>query len=131
MRIVYDDTQFKSFIDLFVKFIDEQLYIKDIVRYDYGMNRVQRGLFKEQFNNFLSDFYMEIGKDVYHRGGIGNNCRYPVFYYEEANEIQQMGYINLNTDMYSGMYVYFTDYNDNRVGVLWEVTPRGVTVKNE
>lgn len=54
MRIVYDDAMQKDFI----KFVDDyMLYIKDIisqfVKYDYGMERVQRHLVLENFDDFL------------------------------------------------------------------------------
>ena len=65
------------------------LYIKDIisqfVKYDYGMERVQRHLVLENFDDFL--YYnskFQRGRTVTHANGIGNNCLFPVYYKAET-----------------------------------------------
>lgn len=130
MRIVYDDTHIGELHELVSDFLTITLRgakLDRIVKYDYGMNRVQRADLKKMLNDHLAGYGFEIGKDVHHANGIGNNCRYPVYYHSGNEEMQQCGYISFNTDMYSSVYVYVSDYNDKKYAASFKVSPSGVT----
>lgn len=130
MRIVYDDAMQDKFCEIVNNvMLNLRMNIKPVVRYDYGMNRVQKNLVKERLNWVLEDYDMEIGKTVTHANGIGNNCCYPV-YFHAKNEIQHCAYININSGLYGEVFVYVTDYNDNKVGISYELTRHGVTFKS-
>lgn len=131
MRIVYDDTMQKEFCDILHRvMLNLNHNIKSVTEYDYGMDRVQSNKVKKRLNWVLEDFYMEIGNTVTHAHGIGNNCKYPVYYYVENNsEIQHCADININSGLYGEVYVYVTDYNNSKVGKSYELTRHGVTIK--
>lgn len=129
MRIVYDDTMQKEACNI----VHEAMMhlnrrIDLVVKYEYGMNRVQRVKVKERINGILEDYYMEIGNTVTHAHGIGNNCMYPVYYHAD-NEIQHCANININSGMYGEVYVSVEDYNGRVVGRKYELTRNGVTIR--
>lgn len=129
MRIVYDDAMQSEMVLLVERFM-ASLNVKSIVRYEWGMNRVQMHRLREQLNLFLKESKMSIGNTVTHAHGIGNNCQYPIYYHPEgANEIQQCGNININFGMYGEGFVSCEDYNGKRVGATYVVTESGVGVK--
>ena len=131
MRIVFDDEQMEQLKNLMTAFAVIGLtagVLKHISPYDHGMHRVDKQKLKERLNSFLDDYGFEIGKDVYHTNGIGNNCRYPVYFRANHNEMQQVGYVNLNSDMYSSIYMYLSNYNDEKVGRSYQVSPNGVSL---
>lgn len=131
MRIVYDDTMQKEACNI----VHEAMMhlnrrIDLVVKYEYGMNRVQRVKVKERINGILEDYYMEIGNTVTHAHGIGNNCMYPVYYHDyDNNEIQHCANININSGMYGEVYVSVEDYNGKIVSRRYELTRHGVTVR--
>lgn len=129
MRIVYDDAMQKTLIKVVN---DVMLYlnqnIKVVVKYDYGTNRVQGGKVKELLNRVFADYGFEIGNNVTHAHGIGNNCRYPVYYHAE-NEVQHCADININTGLYGEAFVSIVDYNGKVIGTKYELTKHGVTFK--
>lgn len=130
MRIVYDDTHIRELYELVSDFLTITLRgenLQRIVKRDYSMDRVQSADLKNMLNNHLGSYSFEIGDDVYHANGIGNNCRHPVYYHSAQGEMQQCGYINFNTDMYSSVYVYVSDYNDKKFAASFKVSPCGVT----
>lgn len=130
MRIVYDDTMQLTACELIEEYVEAFNYrIKSIVRYDWGMERVQMDIVKKMLNGFLEDYSFEIGNTVTHAHGIGNNCMYPVYYHTE-NEIQHCANINLNRGMYGEGYVSVEDYNGKKIrGFFYEITRHGVTKK--
>ena len=128
MRIVYDDTQATNFVDVVDKFL-RGLDINSVVKYDYGTDRVQRYLIKEQLNDYISYCSMEIGNKVTHKNGIGNNCNYPVYYKQSDNEIQEIAYINMNSGLYDEVYISIEDYNGKRISYSYEITRRGLKIK--
>ena len=132
MRIVFDDAQMGQLKHLMTAFVMNRLtagVLKHISPYDYGMHRVNKQMLKERLSSFLDDYGFEIGKDVHHKNGIGNNSRYPVYYRADHDEKQQVGYVNLNSDLYSSIYMYLTDYNDEKVGRTCVVSPNSATIK--
>lgn len=128
MRIVYDDTMQKVVFELVNEYLTFlQSHMDRVVRYDYGMNRVQKHLVKERLNGYLEDHSIEIGNKVTHAHGIGNNSQYPVYYYGD-NEIQHCANININSGLYGDVYVSVSDYNDKRVGgIYYKLTQHGIT----
>lgn len=129
MKIVYDDYMQYYFDDLLREFMgDLNCNIKSVVSYEWGTDRVQMGKVKERLNNFLANYYMEIGNTVTHAHGIGNNCKYPVYYHAE-NEIQHCADININTGMYGEGYVSIEDYNGHRIGMAYELHKHGIKFK--
>ena len=128
MRIVYDDTMQEvvfKLIEEYMAFLNRN--IKRVVRYDWGMERVQRTEVKARIDGFIEDYSFEIGNTVTHAHGIGNNCQYPI-YYHETNEIQHCANININSGMYGEVYVSIEDYNGKRIGgIFYELTRNGVT----
>ena len=130
MRVVYDDSMQKTFVAATEKFVGG-FNVKDVVRYEWGTERVQMHMVKEKLNAFLrQSFNMEIGKTVTHAHGIGNNCQYPVYFYPNGvDEVQQCAYINLNTGMYGEGFLSCEDYNGNRIGAIYEISTWGIKVK--
>lgn len=128
MRIVYDDTQLDVLVDTVSKIITQSFKtavdMKYVTRRSCGINRVEVGLVKQRLGNMLREHGFEIGNDVFHAHGIGNNNRYPV-YYNTPTEKQQVGHLHLNSDMYGGVYVYVTDYNLLRHGQEYKLTEYG------
>lgn len=130
MRMVYDDTM----QDVFCEIVNNVMLnlnhnIKPVVKYEYGMNRVQRTMVKERLNWVLKDYCIEIGNHVTHANGIGNNCEYPVYYHAE-NEIQHCANIHINSGLYGDVYVYATDYNGNRITKSYKLTQHGVVLNH-
>ena len=131
MRIVYDDEQMPLLVEM-VKGIIEQAFetksqMQPVTKWSYGMNRVEVSLVKKCLNRSFAANGFEIGNDVHHEHGIGNNNRYPV-YYSTPDEKQQVGYLNLINDMYGNVYVYLTDYNQNKQGRSYKLSQYGYTV---
>jgi hypothetical protein len=128
MRIVYDDTMQKEVCEIIH---DAMIHLNKridlAVRWEYGMNRVQRVKVKERINGILEDYHMEIGNTVIHAHGIGNNCQYPVYYYADNNEIQHCANININSGLYGEVYVSVEDYNGRVVSKKYKLTQHGVT----
>lgn len=128
MRIVYDDAMQKTVVTLVAEYM---AFLKNhmdrVVRYDYGIDRVQRALVKERLNGYLEDHYMEIGNTVTHAHGIGNNCKYPV-YYDAENETQHCADININSGLYGEVYVNVEDYNGRKVSPIYKLTRHGITI---
>ena len=130
MRIVYDDTMQSKVCDIIhetMMYLNK--HMDSVVRWEYGMYRVQRTRVKERLNGLLKDYYMEIGNTVTHAHGIGNNCMYPVYYHEE-NEIQHCANININSGMYGEVYVSVEDYNGRVVSKKYELRRHGVTIRH-
>lgn len=130
MRIVYDDTMQNEAV-LAVREVINYLAKGDnvnaILRDEYRLPRAQRGLLKERLACALDHRGMTIGNDVHHAHGIGNNCRYPVYYHpENDNEIQHCAYLHINIDPYGEAFVYVTDYDDKRVGRAYALSRHGV-----
>lgn len=129
MRIVYDDAMQEAMAAAVGEFMDS-LDVKEITRYEWGTDRVQMGILKKMLCHYLEPYRMSIGDTATHAHGIGNNCRYPVYYHPEGvDEIQQCGSINLNSGMYGEGFVGCEDYNGKRVGAAYEVTTHGTTKK--
>lgn len=131
MRIVYDDEQLPLLVEAISRLIAEafttEIQMRSVTEWSYGMNRVEVPLVKKNLNRWIEEHGFEIGKDVHHEHGIGNNNRYPV-YFNTPNEKQQVGYLNLNSDMYGGVYVYVTDYNQKKHGLSYKLSKYGHTV---
>ena len=119
MRIVYDDEKRDLLVDEVDSFFGA---------YVYGQKRIGLWLdiFKQLDGSLRANWDLEIGEDVVHAHGIGNNCRYPVYYHHridgECKELQQVGYININHGMYGEVFVYVGDYNNQRLSYLFEVS---------
>lgn len=127
MRIVYDDAMQETMAAAVGEFMDT-LNVEEIVRYEWGTDRVQTGMLREKLGAYLEHYRMSIGNTVTHAYGIGNNCQYPVYYHPEgADEIQQCGYINLNSGLFGEGFVSCEDYNGNRAGAFYEISTRGIT----
>ena len=129
MRLVYDDAMQGTMAAAVGEFMDA-LTVGEIVRYEWGTDRVQMSMLKERLGAYLEYYRMSIGNTVTHAHGIGNNCQYPVYYHPEGvDEIQQCGYININSGMYGEGFVSCEDYNGRRVGAAYEIRTRGVVRK--
>ena len=129
MRIVYDDAMQKKVCELVheaMMHLDRRIDL--VVKWEYGMDRVQRVKVKAIINGILEDYCMEIGNTVTHAHGIGNNCMYPVYYHAD-NEIQHCANININSGMCGQVYVNVVDYNGKIVSRRYELTRLGVTVR--
>lgn len=129
MRIVYDDAMQGSMAAAVEGFMDS-LDVKEIIRYEWGKDRVQMDVLKKRLGLYLEPYRFSIGNTVTHAYGIGNNCQYPVYYHPEGmDELQQCGSINLNSGMYGEGFVSCEDYNGKRVGAAYELTTCGITKK--
>lgn len=128
MRIVYDDAMQNTVVKLVAEYMAFlKSHMERVVRYDYGMDRVQRSLVKERLQGYLEDHYIDIGNTVTHANGIGNNCQYPV-YYNADNETQHCANININSGLYGDVYVSIEDYNGRNVSPIYKLTRNGITV---
>lgn len=126
MRIVYDDTMQGEMTEAVGRFM-AAIDVKRIMRHELGMERIQMHILREKLNLFLEQYRMSIGGEVTNAHGIGNNCKYPVYYYpEDSREIQKCGYININTGMYGEGYVSCEDHNGNLTGVSYKVDRCGI-----
>ncbi len=124
MRIVYDDAKQPELVKAVEEFMDV-LDVRQFVSYEWGTDRVQRHTLRASLNQFLGSRGLSIGATVKHAHGIGNNCQYPVYYHPaDADELQQCGSINLNQGLYGECYVSCVDYNDVRVGPVYEIRAR-------
>lgn len=131
MRIVYDDAKQGRFVaellpDFLRCFSRGSKELKDITRYDYGMERIQSHLLKEKLNKYLSKYDFSVGDTVEHAHGIGNNCKHPVYYMADSTELQICCYININKGLYDEVYLSCSDYNNNKLGSCYEITPYGI-----
>lgn len=129
MRIIYDDTMQKEAVKLvseYLVFLNN--HIERVVRYEWGMDRVQRSLVKERLQGYLEDYGFDIGKTVTHAHGIGNNCQYPIYYNGDIYEIQHCANININSGLYGDVYVSVEDYNGRLVGKPYKLTRHGVSI---
>lgn len=130
MRIVYDDkmqSRLVKLVEEYLTFLNN--HMDRVVRYEWGMYRVQRSLVKERLQGYLEDYGFDIGKTVTHANGIGNNCQYPVYYVGSIDEIQHCANININSGLYDDVYVSIENYNAKRVGYRYELRRYGVTKK--
>lgn len=126
MRVVYDDTRQMKAYEHFLSFLAD-LRIKDVIKYSNGMNRISGSLVKQYLNNWLESFDMNIGNDVYNAYGIGNNCKYPLYYNDFGEDEKQIcAYININTGMFGECYVSLEDYDRRKIGETYELTSRGI-----
>ena len=128
MRIIYDDREIKKVCEYLDNFICWDIDIESISEQDYGSMRCQRHLFKKYFNTYLSERNMLIGKTATHANGIGNNNKYPIYYLVDDNNMEICGYININSGLYSEIYVSICDYNDDICSKKYEITPNKVKV---
>ena len=129
MRIVYDDAMEQKMVWAVGRFM-ETLHVEEIVVYEWRMDRVSMTELRVRLNRFLRDHRLRIGEKAVHAYGIGNKCRYPVYYSPEGlEELQQCGSINLNTGLYGEGYVSCVNYNGKRVGAMYEVRKEGVIKK--
>lgn len=131
MRIVYDDAQIKRVALLLGKFLTSRCStpakMQTMTRWSYGMDRVEVPRVRQAFGSFIEEYGFEIGNECFHAHGIGNNNRNPV-YFETPDETQCTGYININSDMYGGVYIYVTDYNNNRKSESYCLTRNGYSL---
>lgn len=127
MRIVYDDAKASKAVVALHTFMTWKLDIKSVVREENWMQRVQRAELKSQLSRFFERDNLRIGNTVTHAYGIGNNCRYPV-YYEAENELQECCAININIGLYGEAYVSLEDYNGKRISNPYKLTASGVTI---
>lgn len=127
MRIVYDDAKAGKAVAALHDFMTWKLDIKSVVREENWMQRVQRAELKSQLSRFFARDNLRIGDTVTHAYGIGNNCRYPV-YYEAENELQECCAININIDPFGDGYVSLEDYNGKRISEPYKLTSRGVAI---
>ena len=123
MRIVYDDEQQKSAIFALDEFMTG-INFKKCCEYSNGMDRISSSDVKKYLDSRFREFQMEIGKTVTHAYGIGNNCKYPIYYYPmDKDEAQICVYININHGMFGECYVSLEDYNNNKIGdCMYEIT---------
>lgn len=129
MRIVYDDTMQQEAVKLvteYLAFLNN--HMERVVRYEWGMDRVQRTKVKERLQGYLEDYSFDIGTTVTHAHGIGNNCQYPIYYNGDTHEIQHCANININSGMYGDVYVSVEDYNGKLVSKPYKLTRHGVTI---
>lgn len=131
MRIVYDDAQIGKLAVLLGKFLTNRCStpakMQVMTRWSYGMDRVEVPRVRQEFNKLIEEHGFEVGNECSHAHGIGNNNRNPV-YFETPDEMQCTGYININSDMYGGVYIYVTDYNNNRKSESYHLTKNGYSL---
>lgn len=131
MRIVYDDTMQQKAVKLVAEYLAFlNSHMDRVVRYEWGMDRVQSSLVKARLQGYLEDYHFDIGKTVTHAHGIGNNCRYPIYYEGGSwDEIQHCANININNGMYGDVYVSVEDYNGKVIGQKYTLTRHGITAR--
>lgn len=127
MRIVYDDTKQKEACEL----VHEAMMhlnrrIDLVLKWEYGMDRVQGTTVKARITGILEDYGFDIGNTVIHAHGIGNNCMYPI-YYDAGSELQHCANININSGLYGEVYVSVENHNGRVVSKKYKMTRHGVT----
>lgn len=117
MRVVYTDENRKLKVlgqvvnsKEFVSFIEQN--IKKMQKYSYSSMRVENALVRNELNNFLEQYGLFISTKAEHANGIGNNNAY---YVQDTESQEYIGCMNLNTDMYGGLFCYASDINNARV----------------
>lgn len=133
MRIIYDDSKQATAILTVYQFAESLLSsgnTKRFTRQEWGMERVQMDRVKNALNAYISQYGFEIGKEATHAHNIGNNCKYPLYYYMNSDELQICAYINLNTGMYGDGYISLEDYNGEKVGPRYEFHGSRFSIKN-
>ena len=124
MRIVYDDAKQDDFLkELYVSL--EKINLKAIAKNSYGSNRINSSLVKKELNRLFCKF--EILNDTAHAYNIGNNNKNSICYTTEK-ERQIVGFLHVNEDMFSGAYVYVTDYNGNRISCNYFITTSRIII---
>lgn len=123
MRIIYDDSKQRDFLDVCDKFIEklralsEQAKELGLVAYSNGRDRVQAQVVRQMLSDFAKGYGFEVGKTVSNAYGIGNNRCYPVYYHaeEQCGELQHCANVNINSGLHDEAYFNCTDYNGERV----------------
>ena len=92
---------------------------ENYTHYSYSMDRVDSSkVFNELQSRLASNGYTLTRDRVKHHADIGNNCAYELFKGDEC-----IGYLNLNSGLYSDAYLYLEDLNGNRFGWSAELRP--------
>lgn len=117
MRIVYTDENRKlKMLGELVNSQEFMSYARDNIpkmqKYSYNSLRVENAPARETFNKLLEHYGLFISTEVEHANGIGNNNAY---YVQDLVSQEYIGCMNLNTDMYGGLYCYATDINGKMI----------------
>ena len=134
MRIVYTDENrrlkdFGRMIDSseFQRFVNQNL--SKIKEYVHGMERVQPHLCQEVFDTFFREKGFAIGERTEHAHGIGNNN---MTFVQDLVSGEYIGAIHLNSDMFSSVYCYATDIQENKVSNTYTLnTIIGIRLEQE
>lgn len=111
-----DSCDFRSFL---------MNHIDHMKKYDYGIDRLQEELVKKYINQYFSGLEMFVTDKVEHANGIGNNNKY---YVQDVSTGELFGCINLNTDMFGGMYFSAEDINGKMVSSSYSINDWGIKV---
>ena len=126
MRRVYDDTKcefVKTKVMSHIWRMDKN-DIADIVKYDYGCERVQVYLVKKKIAGWLGDDF-KFGKNE-HAHGIGNNNAIEVIYLGNKDEEQICALLHLTDDMFGSVYCWVSDIDEENKTESAFITDRGV-----
>lgn len=133
MRIIYTDENkrlrdFGLLMDskAFQSYMRSNLF--HMQKYSYGMSRTEPYLAKQALNRFFEEHGFKIGDKSKHAHGIGNNN---MNYIQDLFSREYIGAIHLNTDMFSGMYCYATDINENKVSNTYLLHPDRMQIKQK
>lgn len=125
MRIAYDDAKQPEMVRVFEEFV-KSLSVKSLRLYENGMNRIQRRRVWEQLDLRFQQFKFSLGSTATHANGIGNSCKYPVYYTgagtaEGVKELQVCGFVNINVGMYGECYMSCEDFDGRKISKLYEI----------
>lgn len=131
MRKVYveDDEKFPEAEKLITDAVSE-MDTKAVSKYEYGDTRAKVSLIREYLEKRISGrlFHIDTNR-VEHAYDIGNNNEYPLVFHKElpdgSFEEQTCGYLELNSDVYTSVYLILSNIERNAV-YQRKICPYGV-----
>lgn len=115
LRIIYDDKMQREFVSLVEECLDSFTpeWCNSVSEYSSGMTRVRPYKVRTILETYCPLF--EFGNNTRSAYGIGNNSERPVYFRDASGELQHCANLHMNMSPFGELYVYVTDYNDNRV----------------
>ena len=121
MRKIYieDDEKFPEVKELIADAVSE-MDVKAVSKYEYGDIRANTALIREYLEKKISgkSFHIDTNR-VEHAYDIGNNNEYPLVFHKELSdgsfEEQTCGYLELNSDVYTSVYLILSNIERNAV----------------
>lgn len=129
MRIIYDDKAQQKAIDNCYDILCKlNRNLPTVTRYFWGCDRVKEELVRAYFARELKEYGFKVGETATHAHGIGNNNSYPIYWVAQDGNLEHCANINLNDDMYGGVYYYLSDFEEHRITQAYNISKHGITI---